>query len=79
MGVAAGGLAVLGLLAFFVIQRRRKKAVIASQTTLDSSAQPGPVPGVPQELGHTAVYEKPTDQQNTMYELPAGQSTVADR
>lgn len=79
VGVAAGVIIVLGFFAFFVIHRRRKKAVISPGTTLDPSAQPGAVPGVSRELEQTAVYETPADKQNTRYELPAQASTVADR
>lgn len=78
VGVAAGVIVVLGFFAFFVIQRRRKKAAIAAGT-FGGSAGLGAVPGVPQELPQTAVYEKPADKPNTRYELPAEQSTVADR
>lgn len=79
VGVAAGVIIVIGLLAFFVIQRRRKKAGIASGTMFGSSAQPGTVPGVPQELAQTLVYGTAADTQNTRYELPTGPSTMADR
>ncbi|OJJ07501.1 hypothetical protein ASPVEDRAFT_46799 [Aspergillus versicolor CBS 583.65] len=78
VGVGAGVVIVLGVVAFLVIRRRRRKGMVASGTTLDSSAQPGVVPQVPQELSQTPVYEKPADKQDTRYELPAQPST-ADR
>ncbi|KAL4781974.1 hypothetical protein BJX76DRAFT_369473 [Aspergillus varians] len=79
VGVAAGVIVVVGFFSFLVMRRRRKRAVIASGTRLDGSAQPGAGPDVPQELEPTPVYEKPADKQNTRYELPAEPFTIADR
>ncbi|KAL5040803.1 hypothetical protein BDW71DRAFT_193068 [Aspergillus fruticulosus] len=79
VGVAAGAIAVVGFFSFFVIRRRRKRAVIASKATSDGSVQPNAVPEVPQEFEQNPVCEMPVDNQNTRYELPAGPSTVADR
>ncbi|OJJ01398.1 hypothetical protein ASPVEDRAFT_82924 [Aspergillus versicolor CBS 583.65] len=79
VGVAAGVIIGLGFFAFFLIQRRRKRAAIAPGATFDGSARRGAAPGAPQELEQSAVYETPADKQNTRYELPTQQSTVADR